>query len=73
MGSLKLIRRVKQKRWKGIKINMEEGKITKLIVKIKVDDTALDIAIEKANRLVELLQEAQRIAGSFLDKEELET
>ena len=52
---------------------MEEGKIVKSIVKINIDDTELDKAVEKASRLVELLQEAQRIAGSLLGKEELET
>lgn len=57
----------------GVKINMEEGKIVKSIVKINIDDTELDKAVEKASRLVELLQEAQRIAGSLLGKEELET
>ena len=50
----------------GVKINMEEGKIVKSIVKINIDDTELDKAVEKASRLVELLQEAQRIAGSLL-------
>ena len=34
-------------------------------LKIKVDFTPLDEGIEKANRLVELLQEAQQIINSL--------
>lgn len=34
-------------------------------IKIEVDTSGLDAAIEKANRLLELLQEASKIIGSL--------
>lgn len=40
-------------------------------VKINIDSDSLDIAIEKASRLVELLREVQRIVGCLSGQEEL--
>lgn len=42
-------------------------------IKIEIDDEELDVAIEKANRLVELLQEAKQIINSLSSKGMLET
>ena len=39
---------------------------TKSTIKITVDSEGLDEAIEKTNRLVGLLKEAQQIVGSLL-------
>lgn len=36
-----------------------------MVITVSVDTTELDDAIEKANRLVELLQEAQQIISSL--------
>lgn len=44
---------------------MEDADKRILSVKIDVDATALDAAIEKANRLVELLKEAEQIIDSL--------
>jgi len=41
-------------------------------LKIEVDNTKLDEALEKAERLVELLREAQQIIHSFSGIEESE-
>ena len=41
-------------------------------VELKIDDKTLDTLTEKANRLVELLREAQQIIRSLSDKEESE-
>lgn len=41
-------------------------------VKIKMESDELEMAIEKANRLVELLREAQQIISSLSEKEESE-
>ena len=46
---------------------------TNSTIKITVDSEGLDEAIEKTNRLVGLLKEAQQIVGSLLSKGELET
>lgn len=43
------------------------------MININVDSDALDTATEKANRLVELLREAQQIINSLSGKEESET
>ncbi len=40
-------------------------------VKIEIDDTALDGMIKKANRLVELLREAQQIVDSLSENKKL--
>ncbi len=42
-------------------------------VKIKVEQESLDKAVEQANRLVGLLQEAQQIIDSLSGKESLES
>ena len=42
-------------------------------MKINIDGDSLDIAIEKANRLVELLLEVQRIVGCLSGQEELKS
>lgn len=46
---------------------------TDTTVKISIDSDSLDVTIEKANRLVELLREAQRIVGCLSGKEELKS
>ena len=40
-------------------------------VKIEIDDTKLDEITKKANRLVELLQEVQRIVDSLSENKKL--
>ena len=52
---------------------MEEVRNTDTTVEINIDSESLDIAIEKANRLVELLQEVQRIVGCLSGQEELKS
>lgn len=42
-------------------------------VKIEIDSEELDAAIEKANRLIELLREIQQIASSLSGRNRLET
>ncbi len=42
-------------------------------IKIEVNSDELDSIIEKANRLVEILREAQQIVNSLSTKEMLET
>lgn len=46
---------------------------TDTTVKINIDSDSLDITIEKANRLVELLREVQQIVGCLSGQEELES
>lgn len=41
------------------------SRVGNMIITVSVDMTELDAAIEKANRLVELLQEAQQIISSL--------
>ena len=43
----------------------EVGKMTEPKVKIHICHEELDVAIEKANRLVDLLREAQQIVNSL--------
>ena len=43
-----------------------------ITLKTKVDTQELDEAIEKANRLVELLREAQRLANSLAGRPEMD-
>lgn len=51
------------------------GEVRKIeqTVKIEIDSKELDAAVKKANQLVGLLKEAQQIASSLADKEELES
>ena len=44
-----------------------------LTVHIEVDDKQLDATIEKANRLVDLLQKSEQIIGSLSEKKKSET
>jgi hypothetical protein len=53
--------------------SIEEVRNTDTTVEINIDSESLDIAIEKANRLVELLQEVQRIVGCLSGQEELKS
>ncbi len=46
---------------------------TDTTVKINIDSDSLDITIEKANRLVELLREIQQIVGCLSVQEELKS
>lgn len=46
---------------------------TDTTVKINIDSDSLDITIEKANRLVELLREVQQIVGCLSGQEELKS
>lgn len=45
----------------------ERGK-TEIVVSVSVDTTELDIALEKATRLTEILQEAERLHDSIFNK-----
>lgn len=45
----------------------ERGK-TEIVVSVSVDTTELDIALEKATRLKEILQEAERLHDSIFNK-----
>lgn len=55
----------------GRKIANKEVRNTDTTVKINIDNDSLDMTIEKANQLVELLREAQQIVGCLSGKEEL--
>lgn len=46
---------------------------TEIAVSVSVDTTELDIALEKANRLMEILQEAERLRDSIFNKDGKET
>lgn len=50
-----------------------EVRNTDTTVKINIDSDSLDITIEKANRLVELLREVQQIVGCLSGQEELKS
>lgn len=52
--------------------SIERGEEMDTTVKIQIDSDELDIAIEKASRLAELLGEVQQIISSLSGKEELE-
>lgn len=54
------------------KLLIQASNQSSVSVKIEVDSDELDIAIEKANRLVELLREAQQIISSLSGKEDTE-
>ena len=58
----------KSKILKGEEIRNMEKKKTECTIKIPVDVAGLDCAIEKAKQLVDLLKEAQQIAGSLSHK-----
>ena len=53
--------------------NWREVRDTDTTVKINIDSDSLDITIEKANRLVELLREVQQIVGCLSGQEELKS
>lgn len=54
------------------KLLIQASNQSSVSVKIEVDSDELDIAIEKANRLVELLREAQQIISSLSGREDTE-